>query len=281
MPKIFTTILTAAVNIGSKLLFAIIVFVVGMLLIKLLLRAIENSKLYAHIDPETRSYLHSFLKAVLYIVLVVAIVPILGIEIASIITILATAGAAIGLALQGSLSNLAGGIMLVFLKPFKLGDFIEAVGQSGTVKEISLFYTILNTPDNKRVLIPNGTLMGTNIVDYSSEADRRVDLTFSVAYGTNPGQVTSLLLETASADPRVRKDPEPFARLTKQNESSLDFTLRVWAPSANIGPFTMTCCWPFTTECAIWASKFPSSSLTSTWTAVCRWTTGRTEGYDD
>ncbi len=232
MPVILTTILNAVISIGTKLLFALIVFAVGMLLIKLLLRTIEKSKAYARVDAEMRSFLNSFIKVALYIILAVAIVPILGIEIASIITVLATAGAAIGLALQGSLSNLAGGIMLVFVKPFKIGHFIEAAGQTGTVKEISIFYTVLNTPDNKRVLIPNGALMSSTIVDYSSEETRRVDLTFSVAYGTDPDRVTALLLERASADSRVKQDPAPFARLTAQNDSSLDFTLRVWVDSA-------------------------------------------------
>ncbi len=232
MPAIFSTILGVVINVGTKLLFALIVFAVGMLLIKLLLRTIEKSKAYARVDTEMRSFLSSFIKIALYVVLAVAIVPILGIEIASIITVLATAGAAIGLALQGSLSNLAGGIMLVFLKPFKIGHFIEAAGQSGTVKEINIFYTVLNTGDNKRVLIPNGALMGSTIVDYSSEEMRRVDLTFSVAYGTDPDRVTAILLEHAAADTRVMQTPAPFARLTAQNDSSLAFTLRVWVESA-------------------------------------------------
>lgn len=233
MDFILNTILPAMVAIGSKLLFAIIVFIIGSLLIKLVLRSLDKSKAYARVDAETRSFLNSFLKIALYIVLVITIVPILGIEVASIITVLATAGAAIGLALQGSLSNLAGGIMLVFLKPFKIGDFIEAAGQSGVVKEISIFYTVLNTGDNKRVLIPNGTLMGSNIVDYSTEANRRVDMTFTVAYGTDPDRVTNLLLDVVSKDERVFKDPAPFARMTAQNDSSLGFTLRVWAASGD------------------------------------------------
>ena len=233
MPAILTTILSAMVAIGSKLLFAILVLVVGSLLIKLVLRSLDKSKAYAKVDAETRSFLNSFVKIALYIVLIITIVPILGIEIASIITVLATAGAAIGLALQGSLSNLAGGIMLVFLKPFKIGDFIEAAGQSGVVREITIFYTVMTTPDNKRVLIPNGSLMGSNIVNYSTEDTRRVDLTFTVAYGTDPKRVTDLLLDVAAKDERIFKDPAPFARLTSQNDSSLGFTLRVWAESGN------------------------------------------------
>ncbi|MBR7184133.1 MAG: mechanosensitive ion channel [Clostridia bacterium] len=231
MSPIITKILEGAVRIGSKLLFAILVLVVGSLLIQLLLRIISKSRAYARIDPEAKSFLNSFIKIALYIVLVIAIVPILGIEIASIITVLATAGAAIGLALQGSLSNLAGGIMLVCLKPFKIGDFIEAGGQSGVVREISIFYTVLTTVDNKRVLIPNGTLMGSTIVDYSTEETRRVDLTFTVAYGTDPDRVTALLLSIAEADARVLTTPAPFSRMTAQNDSSLGFTLRVWVKS--------------------------------------------------
>ena len=213
MPAILSTILTAAVGIGTKLLWAAIVFVVGSLLIKFLLRVIGRSKAYARIDLEMRSFLDSFIRIALYVVLIVAIVPILGIEIASIITVLAAAGAAIGLALQGSLSNFAGGIMLVFLKPFRIGDFIEAAGQSGVVREITIFYTVLTTGDNKRVMIPNGTLMGAAIVNYSAEELRRVDMSFTAAYGTDPDRVTALLLEAAEADSRVRRDPAPFARM--------------------------------------------------------------------
>lgn len=233
MPAILSTILAAAVSIGSKLLFAIIVLLVGHLLIKLLVKTIGRSKAYAHIDPEMRSFLDSLLKTALYIVLIITVVPILGIEIASIITVLATAGAAIGLALQGSLSNLAGGIMLVFLKPFKIGDFIEAAGNSGTVRAINIFYTVLTTADNKRVMIPNGALTGSPIVNYSAEELRRVDFTFGVAYGTDVERVKAILLELAEADARVRRDPAPFARLSAQNESSIDFTLRVWTGSGD------------------------------------------------
>ncbi len=231
MPAILSTILSAAISIGSKLLWAAIVFVVGSLLIKLLLKTLARSKAYARIDLEMRSFLDSFIRIALYIILIITIVPILGIEIASIITVLATAGAAVGLALQGSLSNLAGGIMLVFLKPFRIGDFIEAAGQSGVVREITIFYTVLTTGDNKRVMIPNGTLMGAAIVNYSAEELRRVDMGFTVAYGTDPDRVNALLLEAAEADSRVRRDPAPFARMTAQNDSSLGFTLRVWVES--------------------------------------------------
>lgn len=233
MPIALSTVLTLLVNIGTKLLFAAVVFVVGVLLIRLVLKLWGRSKAYERIDPEMRSFLDSFIKIALYVVLIVTIVPILGIEIASIITVLATAGAAIGLALQGSLSNLAGGIMLVFLKPFHIGDFIEAAGQSGTVREITIFYTVLTTGDNKRVLIPNGSLMGAAIINYSAEELRRVDMTFTVAYGTDTDRVTALLLEAAEADARVRKDPAPFARFTAQNDSSLGFTLRVWVESGD------------------------------------------------
>lgn len=228
MPALISTILTAIINIGSKLLWAIIVFVVGMLLIKLLLRALGKSKAYARVDPATRSFLDSCIKVALYIILAITIVPILGIEIASIITVLATAGAAIGLALQGSLSNLAGGIMLVFLKPFHIGDLVEAAGQTGVVRAIGIFYTELTTGDNKRVFIPNGSLMGAAIVNVSAEQTRRVDLTFTAAYGTDPDRVTALLLDVAEKDSRILQDPAPFARMTAQNDSSLGFTMRVW-----------------------------------------------------
>ena len=166
-------------NVVGKVILAIIVWFVGKFVVKKVTELVSKINALEKIEPNTRTFVLSAVKWLLYIVLVVSIVAILGVPMASVITVLGTAGAAIALSLQGSLSNLAGGIMMVIFKPFKVGDFVEASGVMGTVKEITLFYTVLNTPDNCRIHVPNGSLMNANITDYSIEETRRVEQTFS------------------------------------------------------------------------------------------------------
>jgi len=218
---------------GKQLIAAILVLVIGRFLIKWTVKLITKSKFAKKTDKTVVTVLSHFVTAALYIVLVVIIIGIFGIPTASVITVIASAGVAIGLALQGALSNIAGGIMILILRPFRVGDFVEVAGNSGTVSDVGIFYTVLTTGDNKVITIPNGTVMGDNIVNYSTKDTRRVDLVFSVAYGTDVERVKSILLEEANKHELVLKDPAPFARLSKQNASSLDFTVRVWVESKN------------------------------------------------
>ena len=190
-------------------------------------------KVLEKVEPNTRTFVLSALKWLLYIVLVVSIVAILGVPMASVITVLGTAGAAIALSLQGSLSNLAGGIMLVIFRPFKVGDFVEASGVTGTVKEITLFYTVLNTVDNCRINVPNGALMNANIIDYSAEETRRVDLTFASAKSEDPQKIQSLMLEVMDQNEKVLKDPAPFARISGGTNEAMQFTVRAWCKTAD------------------------------------------------
>ena len=225
--------LTWAIAFGKQLIAAILVLVIGRFLIKWTVKLITKSKFAKKTDKTVVTVLSHFVTAALYIVLVVIIIGIFGIPTASVITVIASAGVAIGLALQGALSNIAGGIMILILRPFRVGDFVEIAGNSGTVSDVGIFYTVLTTGDNKVITIPNGTVMGDNIVNYSTKDTRRVDLVFSVAYGTDVERVKSILLEEANNHELVLKDPAPFARLSKQNASSLDFTVRVWVESKN------------------------------------------------
>lgn len=233
MEQFLNTLVAWATDLGKRLLIAIVVLIVGRFLIKWIIKLVTKGKFAQKNDKTVVTVLSHFLSAALYIVLVVIIIGILGIPTASVITVIASAGVAIGLALQGALSNIAGGIMILILRPFRVGDFVEVAGNSGTVSDVGIFYTTLTTPDNKIVTIPNGTVMANNIVNYSLKDTRRVDFTFSVAYGTDVEKVKSILLEEANKHEMVLKDPAPFARLSKQNESSLDFTMRVWVESAN------------------------------------------------
>ncbi len=226
-------ILSWATDFGMKLLAALVVLIVGRIVIKWVKKLMTKSKFAERNDKTVTTVLSHFVSAALYVLLVVIIIGILGVPTASVITVIASAGVAIGLALQGALSNIAGGIMILILRPFRVGDFVDMSGNSGTVTDIGIFYTTLTTGDNKVITIPNGTVMGDEIINYSVKDTRRVDLVFSVAYGTDVDRVKAILLDEASKHELVLTDPAPFARLTKQNDSSLDFTLRVWTKAGD------------------------------------------------
>ena len=150
---------------------------------------------------------------------------------AQVIAVLASAGVAIGLALQGALSNLAGGILLMVIRPFNVGDYVDAAGASGVVQSINLFYTVLLTVDNKRITVPNGNLMNANVVDYSAEALRRVDLEFSCAKSEKPSEIQQILLDTVAKSTLALHDPAPFARICGGTNEAMLFTVRVWCKS--------------------------------------------------
>ena len=217
-----------ATSWGIKLLEALVLLVVGLKLIKWVKKWLKTSPKMEKLDSGLRSFLCSFSSIVLYALLIIVVASILGIPATSFITILASCGVAVGLALQGSLSNFAGGLMILFFKPFKVGDFIEASGESGVVQEITVVYTVLLTPDNKRVTIPNGGLTNSVIENYSTEELRRVDLEFKVAYTSDIEQVKSLITALTNAHPLVLKAPAPFVRLSAQGDSALVFTARAW-----------------------------------------------------
>ena len=215
-------------TVVGKVLLAIVVWFVGKFIVGKVMQLVGKIKVLDKIEPNTRTFVLSALKWLLYVILVVSIVAILGVPMASVITVLGTAGAAIALSLQGSLSNLAGGIMLVIFRPFKVGDFVEASGVTGTVKEITLFYTVLNTVDNCRINVPNGALMNANIVDYSAETTRRVDLSFASAKSEDPKKIQSLMLDVMEQNEKVLKDPAPFARISGGTNEAMQFTVRAW-----------------------------------------------------
>jgi len=231
--SILTILWQFLTSFGIKLLGAIVVLLVGVKCISWTSKLIKSSHKLDMLDVSLRSFLASFVKILLYIVLVITIAMILGVPATSFITILASCGVAIGLALQGSLSNFAGGLMILFFKPFKVGDYIEAGGESGTVSEISVVYTVLLTPDNKRITVPNGTLTNSTITNYSAEATRRVDLQFNVAYDSSDEQVKTIIQEIISSHPLALKDPAPFVRMSAHSDSALTYTARIWCKNAD------------------------------------------------
>lgn len=230
---IFNYLIQLATTWGIKLLGAIIVLVVALKVIGWLKKFIKNSPKLDRVEPGVRSFLGSFVSIALYIMLVIVIAGMIGIPATSFITILASCGVAIGLALQGSLSNFAGGLMILIFKPFKVGDYVEVCGESGTVAEISVVYTVLLTVDNKRITIPNGTLTNSVIENYSAENLRRVDLTVNTAYSCDIEQVKAVVTKLAEDHPLALAEPAPQVRVTNHSESSLTYTVRVWCKTAD------------------------------------------------
>jgi small conductance mechanosensitive channel len=216
------------VNYGLKILGSVLLLVVCWKLIGVLIKLIKKSKPFEKVDEGAKSFLLTCVSVVLRVLLVLTVAANLGVPMTNVAAIVASCGLAVGLALQGSLSNFAGGVMLLLFHPFRIGDYIEANGKEGTVKSISLMSTMLTTGDNRDIIVPNGTMIGSIITNYSTEATRRVDLDFAVAYGTDEEKVKKVLLLMAEKHELALKDPAPFARLTKQADSALIFTLRVW-----------------------------------------------------
>lgn len=220
-------------QVGLKILYAVFILIVGLRLVKVLTKLLDKSKGLQKIDPSVRMFLKSFISITLKVLVFVTVAVTIGIPASSFVTVIASAGVAIGLALQGALSNLAGGLMLLLFRPFKVGDFIENGGNSGVVKSITIFYTVLTTVDNRTVTMPNGTLTNSVITNYSANPTRRVDLDFSVSYTSDSEQVKKTLLDVSNAHEKVLKEPAPFAAMTGHADSALIFTLRVWCSTAD------------------------------------------------
>ena len=231
--EFLSIVLQFITSLGFKLLGAIFVFAIGLKITSRIGKAMKTSHKLDKLDVSLRSFLTSFVKIILYVLLVITVAMILGVPVTSFITILASCGVAIGLALQGSLSNFAGGLMILFFKPFKVGDYIEAQGEAGTVVGISVVYTELLTPDNKHITIPNGALTNSTIKNYSTEELRRVDLSFNVAYGSDDATVKNILNAAIAEHPLTLGDPAPFVRLSQQGDSALVYTVRVWVKNAD------------------------------------------------
>lgn len=234
MQSFVDTIINLATQYGGKILLAVVALIIGRILIKSVIKLLNKSKAFDKADGEVKTFTLSFCNIGLNIVLIISIIGILGVPMASVVTVLASAGVAVGLALQGALSNLAGGIMLMVFRPFKVGDFVESAGVAGVAKEITLFYTVFVTGDNKHITVPNGTLMNATITNCSTEEFRRVDLTFACGKGEDPAKVQSIILETVNKNSLVLNTPAPaFARLSGGTNESMEFTVRAWVKGAD------------------------------------------------
>ena len=220
---------------GLKLIAAILIFVIGRWIARMVQNGLEKGMLKTHVDPVLVTFTVNMAYAALMVFVVLAALGQLGVQTTSFIAVLGAAGLAVGLALQGSLSNFAAGVMIIIFRPFKIGDYVEGGGTGGTVKAIHIFTTTLTTGDNKRVIVPNSKMMGDNITNYSAEGTRRLDLTASIGYGDSIDKARVALLDLLANEPRVLKDPAPFVGVEKMAESSVDLAVRPWVKSDDYG----------------------------------------------
>lgn len=218
---------------GPKVVTAILTLIIGLWIIGVIVRGFGKAMNKRNVDPSLSPFLKSLAGAVLKIMLFISVIGMVGIEATSFVAVLGAAGLAIGLALQGTLQNFAGGVIILLLKPFKVGDVIDAAGYIGSVNQIQIFNTILKTPDNKTIIIPNGSLANSSMTNYSTEPRRRVDFTFGVGYGDSTEKTRETLMELINADSRILKDPEPFIAVSALADSSVNFVVRVWVEAAD------------------------------------------------
>ncbi|WP_299098733.1 mechanosensitive ion channel domain-containing protein [uncultured Winogradskyella sp.] len=221
------------IEYGPKVIGAIAIWIIGSWVIKILLKGVKKALNKGDYDESLKKFLTNLISWILKVVLIIVVLGTVGVETTSFAAIIAAAGLAIGLALQGSLGNFAGGVLLMIFKPIKIGDLIEAQGELGVVKEIEIFTTKLLTPTNKEVIIPNGALSNGNIVNYSTEGKLRVDLTFGVGYDSDIKQTKDVLMKVLTSNPKVLQDPAPSVNVSELADSSVNFAVRPWANVAD------------------------------------------------
>lgn len=228
----------ATADLALKILGAVAMFVLGWFLIKHVMRLFDRFTRHNKIEPGVMSFLSSLLKILLRTILFIMVATYLGVPNTSFIAILSSFGLAVGLALQGSFGNFAGGLMLLTFKPFKVGDYIKSLEVEGTVSSINILYTQLNTFDNKRVIVPNSSLSNGVVTNYSMQPSRRVDVTFNISSETSIAKVKALMQQVAENHPLVLSDPPPAARMGGMSGGMMVFTLRCWAKTADFWPVT-------------------------------------------
>ncbi len=222
----------SVINFIFLALCAIAFVLIGFKVSSWILNIIKKAKFFTDLDDSVESFLASLINISLKILVVVIAATIVGFDVTALSAVIATFGVTAGLALQGSLSNLTGGIMLLIFRPFKVGDYIDNHTDSGTVESIGIFYTTLKTPDNKVITVPNGALSNATVINYSVKETRRIEFEFTASYSSDIDKVNKVLLTVANANEKVLKDPAPFAALRRQDASALVFVLRVWCNSA-------------------------------------------------
>jgi len=221
-------IIDQCINLGLKILAALAIYIIARWIIRKLVRITKKALNIKNVEISLSKFVVKVVYVVLNFILIIAIIGVLGIDTSSLIALFASAGIAIGMALSGTLQNFAGGVMILFFKPFKVGDFIEAQGQLGTVKEIMLFNTFINTVDNKIIIIPNSTISSGIVKNFSKESTRRVDWEFGIAYGDNYDKAKDIILKLLEKQGKMLVDPAPFVALSSLGDSSVNIVVRAW-----------------------------------------------------
>jgi small conductance mechanosensitive channel len=218
---------------GIKLITALLIFIVGKWVAKQLVKVLKHGLKLSKIDDMLIDFIASIANALLLLVVIMAALNQLGVDTTSLVALIGAAGLAVGLALQNSLQNFAAGVMLLVFKPFKKGDFIEAAGISGVVENIQIFSTTLRTGDNKEIIVPNGSIYGSHIINYSARETRRIDMVFGIGYDDDLKQAKTILTQIVEADERILKDPAPVIALSELGDSSVNFIVRPWVNSSD------------------------------------------------
>ncbi|MBR4672304.1 MAG: mechanosensitive ion channel [Bacilli bacterium] len=236
MDKVLDKLVDGGVDFGLKLIGFIFILVVGFYIVRLLIRLLKKGRGFARLEKSVQTFIISFLNITLKCVVLVTALANIGIPMTSLITVLGTASLAIGLAMQGGLTNMVGGLTILIFKPFKVGDWIESNGSSGSVEEITIFHTVLKSLDCTKIVLPNGELANSNIKNFTYNSKRRLCLDFSVSYDSDIDKVKQVIKEVIDKEELVLKDEEVFIRLTNHADSALIFTVRVWTLNENFWP---------------------------------------------
>lgn len=231
--EIINRVTLIVVNYGPRLLAAVLVFVIGLWVVKFMSKWFAGMLSRRNVDLSLQPFLAGLVSSLLKVLLVITALGMLGIQMTSFIAIIGAAGLAIGMALSGTLQNFAGGVMILLFKPYRVGDYIDAEGHAGTVREIQIFNTILKTVDNVTIIIPNGKLSNSSMTNYSVEPRRRVDWSFGMTYGDDIDKTKSAIRRLCDADERILRDPEVFIAVSELGHSSLKFAVRAWVSAAD------------------------------------------------
>lgn len=221
------------VSLGKKVLMAVVIYLVGRYIVRFLKRVVNGFLDRRNVVPEVKTFVGSIVSVSLNLILIISVVGALGIETTSFAALLASAGVAIGMAMSGQMQNLAGGVLILLQKPYKIGDYIETNGIQGSVESIQIFTTKLKTVDNKVITVPNGAISGSVLTNYSDQPLRRVDFSFGVEYGQDFEKAKQVLMQVIDADEHILKDPAPFVELGELADSSVNITVRVWCNGAD------------------------------------------------
>lgn len=229
----FSFILKSAVDFAWDIFVAILIFLVGRWIIRYIDKILNKVFVRKEVEVSLAGFIRSFVKGALYVVLIITLVKKVGVDTSSFVALLASAGVAIGMALSGTFQNFAGGILILLLRPFKVGDYILTQGFEGTVKEIRLFNTLMSTTDNKQITIPNSNIINNVINNSSAETRRRIDLNVTISYGDDYDVARAALLDIVNADSRIEQDPNPpYIALSSLGDSAVNVLVRVWVPSS-------------------------------------------------